>query len=158
MSDAFSIKHSHPLHPLHPLHPHLMWPRLVSRLPTLAITPLTSARHSHVAQYVTSAPTMTPRIGAPGKAALDKWLDETTESGIAPALFIGVASKDEILYFNCQGEKVLGEPYAGQVDEDTSEWVESAPWPARCLCSAGRRYWVWIWASAERSQQSNYGP
>lgn len=52
---------------------------------------------------------------------LDKWLDDTVASGIVPAVFTAVATKDEILYFNCKGEKVLGEPDKGQVNEDTSE-------------------------------------
>lgn len=83
------------------------------------------------------APSITPR----GKASLDQWLDETTASGVTPALFCGVASQDEILYFNCQGEKVLGEPHMGQVDEDTSE-----PPPLPSLCRA-----------LNAAQRSNYG-
>ncbi|BEJ17801.1 hypothetical protein CspHIS471_0700690 [Cutaneotrichosporon sp. HIS471] len=60
-----------------------------------------------------------PRLNGGGRAALDKWLAETNAAHLTPALFVGVASKDEVLYFNCAGDKVLNEPDKGQVNEDT---------------------------------------
>lgn len=78
---------------------------------------------------------MAPTIGKRGRAALDKWLDDTVTSGTVPATFIGVANKDEILYFNCKGDKVLGEADKGQVNEDTSELCRDILTPALQLWS-----------------------
>lgn len=72
-----------------------------------------------MAQYATAA--SKPTIGTQGRAALDRWLEETVASRVTPALFVGVASKDEVLYWRCMGEKVLGEPEKGEVNDDTSE-------------------------------------
>ncbi|GMK58053.1 hypothetical protein CspeluHIS016_0500850 [Cutaneotrichosporon spelunceum] len=63
--------------------------------------------------------TPSPRLSAGGRAALDKWLADTNAARLTPALFVGVASKDDVLYFNCAGERVLGEPDKGSVNEDT---------------------------------------
>lgn len=60
-----------------------------------------------------------PRLGAHGRAALDRWLADTTAARVAPALFTGVATKDDVLYFACAGDRVLGEPDKGAVTPDT---------------------------------------
>lgn len=64
---------------------------------------------------------MARSISTRGTAVLDKWLDTTSAAGTVPALFLGVATKDKILYYNCKGDRVQGEPDKGQVNQDTSE-------------------------------------
>lgn len=62
-----------------------------------------------------------PTISAKGKALLDEQLAKAVADPKQPAQFFGVASADDILYYNCGGDRVFGHPEKGQVTEDTSE-------------------------------------
>jgi hypothetical protein len=77
-----------------------------------------------------------PRLSSGGRAALDAWLAQTTAARLTPALFTGVASANEVLYFACAGERVLGEPEKGAVDEDTSGFPQGSRLTQSSRCGA----------------------
>ena len=56
-----------------------------------------------------------------GKQALDTLLVSKSKEAKVPALHFGVTTGDGVVYFNCAGDRVYGEPDKGQVDENTSE-------------------------------------
>lgn len=62
------------------------------------------------------APTLSPE----GKAALDTHLSESVAAGDLPALFFSIYNVDGPVYSACKGDKILGHPEQGQVDDDTS--------------------------------------
>ncbi|GMK56865.1 hypothetical protein CspeluHIS016_0307050 [Cutaneotrichosporon spelunceum] len=61
-----------------------------------------------------------PHISAEGKAKLDAFLADKVAEKKIPAIFFGAANADGEIYFNAQGDKVLGEPDKGQIDADTT--------------------------------------
>lgn len=73
--------------------------------------------------YITPA-TMTvtpkPHLSAEGKAKLDALLDTKVAEKKIPAIFFGASNAEGEIYFNAKGDKVLGEPDKGQVDENLS--------------------------------------
>ena len=68
-----------------------------------------------------------PSLDSSAKATFDSFLKQAVESRTVPAIHIGAANADEILYFNCAGERVFGEPDEGMVDDDTSMFHFSRP-------------------------------
>lgn len=60
------------------------------------------------------------QITADGAAALDAILTETVGEGKLPAFFFGVANRNEVIYYNCKGDKVIDDPGQGPVTADTS--------------------------------------
>lgn len=61
-----------------------------------------------------------PQLSPEGAKPLDTLLKETVESRVLPATYFGVTGPDGELYYSCAGEKVFGNPEAGQVDPETS--------------------------------------
>lgn len=66
-----------------------------------------------------------PAVSAKGKAALDEVLAQHVASGKIPAVTFGATTADGPIYFAAKGERVLGEPDKGEIDDKTSE----------CLCA-----------------------
>jgi len=62
-----------------------------------------------------------PTVSPTGKQSLDALLDAKVAEAKVPALFFGAANAQGTIYFACKGDRVVGEPAKGQVDEDTSE-------------------------------------
>jgi len=67
-----------------------------------------------------SEPTKAPRVSAKGRAALAAFLDESVNSGRFPAQFHGIATADDLIYWDKKGDLVYGDPEKGQVNDDTS--------------------------------------
>lgn len=67
-----------------------------------------------------------PAVSAKGKIALDELLAERVDSGLIPPTTFGATSVDGPIYFATRGERVLGEPEKGDVDDKTSELTASA--------------------------------
>lgn len=66
-----------------------------------------------------------PELRSPD--ALDKLLRERVARRDLPAIFLGATNADETIYLNQAGERVFGNPSAGEVNEDTRE----SPTPTR---------------------------
>lgn len=78
-----------------------------------------------IAVETTPAP-IRPAVSAKGKAALDELLAERVDSGLIPPTTFGATSVGGPIYFATRGERVLGEPEKGDVDDKTSELTASA--------------------------------
>lgn len=62
-----------------------------------------------------------PALTADGRAKISAYIQETARSGNFPAIFAGVTNAKETIYFDQAGDRVLGQPDKGQVQEDTRE-------------------------------------
>ncbi|BEI86676.1 hypothetical protein CcaverHIS002_0700220 [Cutaneotrichosporon cavernicola] len=60
-----------------------------------------------------------PVVSAKGQAALDELLAKRVDSRLIPAATFGATTADGPIYFAARGERVLGEPDKGQVDDKT---------------------------------------
>lgn len=70
---------------------------------------------------VTTATAHQPSISAKGKAALDELLAARVGSGRIPATTFGATTTEGPIYFATKGERVLGDPDNGEIDDKTSE-------------------------------------
>ncbi|CAK9785896.1 beta-lactamase/transpeptidase-like protein [Cutaneotrichosporon oleaginosum] len=60
-----------------------------------------------------------PVVSTKGKVALDDLLTQRVDSGLIPAATFAATTADGPIYFAAHGERVLGEPDAGQIDDKT---------------------------------------
>jgi hypothetical protein len=66
-----------------------------------------------------------PTLKPGAKEKLDKLLVGTVESRNFPAISFGATNAKETIYFNQAGEVVFGDSSSGQVDEESSELIQS---------------------------------
>lgn len=62
-----------------------------------------------------------PVVSAKGKAALDELLAARVDSGLIPSTTFGATTAAGPIYFAAHGERVLGEPDKGKIDDTTRE-------------------------------------
>lgn len=71
---------------------------------------------------MTVTATPLPTISEAGKKKLDELLDAKVAEATIPGIFFGATNAEGEIYFNAKGDKVLGHPEKGQINENTSEW------------------------------------
>lgn len=69
-----------------------------------------------------------PALKADSKARLSAYIQDTARSGNFPAIFAGVTNAKETLYFDQAGDRVLGQPDKGEVQEETRKSHRAYCW------------------------------